>query len=151
MDWNGWMQGLAAAAAMTVILWAIGRVLPGLVVRKLREAFEWAKSSAWMRAKPYRVRLLVALLQFLEEELPEPGAGREFYAALGEAVASLPVRWAATWPPVLRGPLRFLAAVMAGSGPKWAALFEKVGDAADTELDAELLELAKAADAPPTP
>ena len=139
-----WLHGLLLLAAGAAFFWALCRYLPGLAVRKVHDLFVLIRGSAWMRAKPHRARLLLALIQLLEEEIPEPGTGREFYAGLGEAIAKLPATASSRAPVLLKAPLLALGVMLTGSGPKWADVLEKVGDAVDTELDEEIKSLASA-------
>lgn len=123
---SAWLSGLGVAAGVAVSFWALGRFLPPFLVKQIHGLFARAKASPWFRnpAKPKRARLLLALAEFLEDEIPEPGQGREFYAALGARVASL-------------------APFLVGTGPKWADALEKAGDAIDLELDEEIKDLSK--------
>lgn len=122
---KGWLEAAAIVAAVGGAAWAMGKYLPGIIVKKLHAAFEAVRGCEWIRnpARPKRAAWLVATLVLLEDELPEPGAGKEFYAELGAGVAKL-------------------SPMLIGTGPKWAAALEKIGDAIDTELDDEIKELA---------
>ena len=119
-----WIAGAALVMGLGLGITALGYFLPGYIVGKIQKAFEWAKKAAWMRdpAHPHRLKLLRAATEFLEKEIPEPGEGKELYAALGADIAGSHV-------------------LLAGTGPKWASVLEKCGDAIDTELDAEIKEL----------
>jgi hypothetical protein len=136
-----WLEALIVPLVVGGFFWVLMRYAPGMLVKWLHATFEWAKANEWMRAKPHRVALLVAVIRFLEEEVPDPGTGKEFYADLGARMASLPARLAAVAPIWLKGPLGILVVLMAGSGSKWSEALEKAGDAIDTELDDELKEL----------
>jgi hypothetical protein len=123
---NDWLSGLAVTAGIAGVFWAGGKFLPELLVKKMREGFDWLKASAWLRDpnKPKRARWFVATLELLEDELPEPGQGKAFYDAAGVFICGL-------WAPLALG------------GSRWAKVLEKAGDALDTELDREILELAQ--------
>lgn len=123
------LQGMLAGAAVLFgiggVIWAIGAFLPGLLAKKFHAGFEEVRGSAWLKdqAHPKRLAWFVATLALLEEEIPEPGTGKAFYAPLGEWIAGL-------------------LPVLMGTGPKWAAALEKIGDKLDTELDEDLKALA---------
>lgn len=127
---QAWLQGIGIALGITVGIWSIGKFLPGLIVKKLHAVFAWAKQSPWFKniAKPKRAKLLFVLAEFLEDEIPEPGTGKEFYAALGNKIAGL-------------------SPILIGTGAKWAAALEKGGDAIDLALDNEIKLLAQGAQA----
>lgn len=113
-------------------IWALGRFLPGFLTGKVHGFFVWAKAAPWFRdlSKPWRLRWLLATAELLEQEIPDPGQGKALYTALGAQIAGS-------------------TAILAGTGGKWASALEKVGDALDTELDGEVLELAKVLNVPP--
>ena len=136
-----YLEALIASLVISGFFWALMRYVPGMLVKWLHAAYDWAKASPWMLAKPHRAALLVAIIRFMAEEIPNPGTGKEFYADLGARMASLPARAAAVAPLWLKGPIGVLVVLMAGSGGKWAEALEKAGDALDTELNEELKEL----------
>ena len=116
---NNIVQGTFALLAVAGGFWVAGRVIPGMIADKLHQGFDWARNSAWMRdpAHPHRLRFLLALLVFLEAELPEPGQGEAFYNGLGIAT---------------NGVLRF------GSAAQWAKAWQQIGDRADAQMDKDL-------------
>lgn len=121
---HDWIVGIGTAAGLFVGLWAVGKYLPGIVVKKMRQGFEFMKNSPWMKnpAKPHRIKWLLATAEMLEEEIPEPGEGKEVYAVLGAKIAaSLPI--------------------LTGSAGKWADALQKGGDAINLELDQEIIDL----------
>lgn len=109
------MAGAGAA------FWFLRAKVPGLLVAKFDAGVDALRASPWIRdqAHPHRLKLLVAVLVFLEGELPEPGQGKDFYDRLGTAVA-------ARMPSLLRSP------------EKWSAALMAAGDAIDTQIDADL-------------
>ncbi len=128
----GWMEGVAAVAALGLGAKALSWFLPGLIAKKIDAAFETLRASAWLRdpAKPKRVKAYLALLDLLEEELPDPGQDRGVYQAAGAWIASL-------------------VPILAGSGPRWAQVLGKIGDAIDLEAEEEIKKLGEAQDMPP--
>ena len=122
---HAWINGLLGVAALGAGIWAVGRFLPGVIIKKVHRAFAAAKACPWFRdaAHPKRAKWLLATAELLEDEIPEPGTGAALYAALGAKVAGL-------------------TPLLAGTGGKWAAALEKCGDAVDLELDGEIKELA---------
>lgn len=123
MDMHTITSGVVGLAALGVGFWALGKFGPDLVVGKLHAGLEALKASAWVRnpARPQRARWLLATLQLLEEEIPEPGQGQEVYDALAAAT---------------------VAHVPFGSKEQWAKVYRQFGDAVDTELDADVKALA---------
>lgn len=123
------LVGMFLAGGLTTLFWALGKFLPGLIVPKLHALFEQLRSSRWMRdpSRPKRLAWLKATLELIEEELPEPGASPAFYDPAGAYIAS-----------ALRG--------LGGSPKQWSTILAKLGDAFDTELDADL----KAMNEPPS-
>ncbi len=128
--------GLGGPLALVVAFLVAGRTVPGLVVGKLRRAFEEAKNSPWWRdaAKPHRAKFLYAAAVFLEAEVPDAGQGQEVYDAFGV--------WANAHARIGGFPL--------GSAAQWSALARKGGDAIDLQLDEEVIALAALVN-PPTP
>lgn len=113
--------GVVGGAAIAGGFWAIGKYGPGFLVGQLHDLFNEAKDSQWARAKPARAKLLLAFAELLEQEIPEPGEGQEFYDTLGAAVAGR---------------------IGIGSATQWSKVLRQFGDAVDTELDAEIKLLA---------
>lgn len=146
IDIQGYLYGLAATAAAGFFFRWLAGAAPGFLTARAQALYLLARESPWWRdpAHPHRARLLLALVELLEAEIPNPGEGKAFYARLGEALAGLPARLSVKAPAFLKPPLLALAALMIGTGPKWAAVLEKTGDALDTQLDGELKELAAA-------
>lgn len=121
MEMN-WFQLAALGAAVAGGLWAFDRYVPDFVANKIHDAIQWLKTNEWMRnpAKPHRLNLLVALLKFIEAEVPDPGEGQELYDALGNEIASR---------------------LKVGRADRWAASARKLGDKIDTELDDDIKKL----------
>lgn len=122
--------GAVAAVALAGGFWALGKFGPSLLVKRLHKGFEELKTSAWVRdpAKPKRAQAMRAVAELLEDEIPEPGQGQEVYDALGAGIS---------------------ARVPIGSAAQWAKAARSFGDAVDTELDLQLLEIASNATTPP--
>ena len=116
---------LVYVLGLGLVWWAVGQFLPGLIVRKFHLGYEAIKNSDWVRdrSKPYRAKWLLATAQMLEQEIPDPGAGKELYAKLGDWIAA-------------RSP------ALAGTGPKWADVLENVGNGLDTDLAGDIKEIA---------
>jgi len=131
---NAWISGIGIAVALSGGIWAIGKFIPGILVKKVHGLFAAAKVSPWWRdaAHPKRARLLLAVAEFLEDEIPEPGQGKALYEALGAKIAAL-------------------MPLLIGTGPKWASALEKAGDAIDTELDSEIKDISALIATPVTP
>ena len=129
IDLHSMMGGAVGAAAITVGWWGVGKFGPSYVAGKFKMGFDLAKSSPWWRdaAHPKRAKWLMATVELLEEEIPEPGHDLEIYDRFGRAAAA-------------RFPF--------GSAERWAETARKFGDALDTELDDEIKNLASE---PPKP
>lgn len=127
--------GIVGTIGVAVAFMAAGQLLPGLVVRHVHEWFEDAKDNPWMRdpAHPKRAKLLVAVAEFLEDAIPDRNSPEHdaLYTRFG--------KW-----------MEGRSILLMGTGPKWAALAEKVGDALDTDLPEEIIALAKPDCPPPT-
>lgn len=121
IDVHAVATGAVAAVGLGLGIAGIGWFLPGFLVKKLHAGFEAAKSSPWWRDAnhPKRAQWLLATAVLLEDEIPEPGKGRELYEAIGQRLAGL-------------------SPFLIGTGTKWANALEKVGDALDTALDDEI-------------
>lgn len=147
VDWAEVRHFGLVGGALLLGLKALVHWGPRLAVPFLHNVLEAARLSAWLNepAHPKRRALFRAALEWADEELPDPGAGREVYAALGEWLVRLPLTLSALAPAPLKPPLLALAALFAGSSKSWAAAAAAFGDAADLEVKAEL----KALDAPP--
>lgn len=121
------IQSIAGSAAAVFLIpggfWALGKLGPGLAAGKIHDGFEQVKQSSWVRnpAHPKRARWLKATLELLEEELPNPGMGIEFYAKIGSAIS---------------------AHVKIGSAEQWGTVMQKLGDGLDTELAKDVAEIA---------
>lgn len=79
---SAWLAALAVSGTgISFAVWALGRILPGLVVGELAKLFGRLRSSAWLHdtAHPKRMAAYKALLEVIEEELPEDGEHEEFY------------------------------------------------------------------------
>lgn len=124
--------GLVGAIALGLGIRAIGWFAPKIVANKIHELFTSIKDSAWVRDKahPKRAEWLVATAKLLEEEIPNPGDGKQIYLDIGNALAGSML-------------------ILKGTGDKWADALEKIGDAVDLELDADVIELAAKAPCPP--
>ena len=122
---------------------------PRMAVPFLHNVLEAVRLSPWLTdpSRPERRALFRAVLVWADSELPDQGAGREVYAALGAWLVRLPLTLSALAPAPLKPPLLALAALFAGSSKSWAAAAAAFGDAADLEFKAEL----QALDAPPSP
>lgn len=122
---------------LMVAFFLAGRMVPGLIVKKLSRVFEEAKTSPWWRdpAKPHRAKFLYAAAVFLEAEVPNPGEGQEVYDTFGV--------WANSHARMGGVPL--------GSAEQWSTLARKGGDAIDLELDARIVELALLVEPPVAP
>ena len=131
---QAWISGIGVAFGLTAGIWAIGKFFPAMIVKKVHGAFAAAKASLWWRdpSHPKRARLLLAAAEFLEDEIPEPGTGSAVYAAWGAAVAAL-------------------TPLLMGTAARWAAAFEKVGDAVDLEMDSQVKDLGELPPLPATP
>ena len=129
-----WATLGAVPTMLCVFILLMGVFLPGIVVGWVHRLFAAAKASAWWRdpAHPKRARWLLATAELLEDEIPEPGTGSAIYAAWGAAVAAL-------------------TPLLMGTAGRWATAFEKVGDAVDLELDAQVKDLAVLPPLPATP
>lgn len=131
-DIRAWIEGGLVVAGLGLGYRAILWFAPGFLAKKIHEAIKAIKISSWLRNSnhPKRRKAFVALMEWLEDEIPEPGQGRSFYAYHAEQVAS--------W-------LRF------GSPPAWAKALEAFGDKLDTQLDADLKEIGTDSLAPEQP
>ena len=120
-----WATLGGGALFLSVAIYLIGVFLPGILVGWVHRLFAAAKASAWWRdpAHPKRARWLLATAELLEDEIPVPGTGSAIYATWGAAVAAL-------------------TPLLMGTAGQWATAFEKVGDAVDLELDAQVKDLA---------
>lgn len=120
--------GLGAPVAIGLAFAAAGRILPGFIAGKIGALLDAAKNEPWFRdpAHPKRAKALLTVFELIEDEVPDPGQGEEVYKAFGE--------WASSRAKV--------AGVSVGTASQWADLARKGGDAIDTKLDAELLDLA---------
>ena len=120
-----WATLGGGALLLSVVIYLAGIFLPGILVGWIHRLFAAAKASPWWRdpAHPKRARWLLATAELAEDEIPEPGTGGAIYAAWGAAVAAL-------------------SPLLMGTAGRWAAAFEKVGDAVDLELDAQVKDLA---------
>lgn len=125
-----WATMGGGSLLLCLVIYLVGVFLPGIVAGKIHSLFAAAKASPWWRdpAHPKRARWLLATAELAEDEIPEPGTGKAVYEAWGAAVAAL-------------------SPLLIGTAGRWAAAFEKVGDAVDLELDAQVKDLA----APPPP
>lgn len=123
---QNWLMGVGLIAVSGAGFWALGKYGPGYLASKVHILFVKVKDSEWARnpLKPKRACWLLATVDMLEDELPEPGTGAEFYKVLGADVAE-------HFPPPLN------------NEAKWASTLEKFGDASNLELDAEIVEIAK--------
>lgn len=128
MDIQAISAGLVGAVAVTGGLWALGKYGPGLVVRRIRDGLDNVKASAWVRdpARPKRAKALLAVLELLEDEIPEPGQGQEVYDSLGIEISAY----------------TRVGLLQIGSAAQWAKVLRQFGDAVDTELDDEIKQLA---------
>ena len=126
-----WATLGAVPTMLCVFILLMGVFLPGIVVGWVHRLFAAAKASAWWRdpAHPKRARWLLATAELLEDEIPEPGTGSAVYAAWGAKTAAI-------------------APFLIGTAARWAAAYEKVGDAVDLEMNAQIKDLA---DLPPLP
>jgi hypothetical protein len=117
-----------------LFIYLVGVFLPGIVVGKIRSLFAAAKASPWWHdpAHPKRSRWLLATAELAEDEIPEPGTGGAVYAAWGAKTASI-------------------APFLIGTAARWAAAYEKVGDAVDLELNAQVKDLGELPPLPATP
>lgn len=131
---HAWVAGIGSTVALAGGIWAVGKYLPGIIVTKVHGLFNAAKVSPWWRnpAHPKRARWLLATAELLEDEIPEPGQGKELYAQWGAATAAL-------------------SPLLIGTAGKWAGAYEKCGDAVDTGLDVEIKTLAAELAAPCVP
>lgn len=125
-----WATLGGGALFLSVVIYLIGVFLPGVVVGWVHRFFAAAKASPWWRdpAHPKRARWLLATAELAEDEIPEPGTGSVVYAAWGAKTAAL-------------------TPLLMGTAGRWSAAYEKVGDAVDLELDAQVKDLAT----PPCP
>jgi len=123
-----WIQGLAFAGVVATgaagALWFLRSQAPGMIVKKIHKTFESIRSSSWINNKnhPKRARWLLATLELIEEEIPNPGTDRAFYDGLGQQLSDY-------MPIVLKNP------------KKWADALEKIGDSIDTEISADIKEI----------
>lgn len=116
-----WIEG---ALGIAIAGFIARHLVAGLAIKKIHTAFESFRNSAWVRepSRPSRAKMLAAILACLEEELPDAGKGHDFYLAIGNKVASAN--------PALTGMAGLVASVL-----------EPLGDALDTELDADIKDL----------
>ncbi len=114
--------GALAGMAMLAGFWALGKFGPGLLTNKLHEGFEAVKNSGWVRdpAHPKRAKALVSLVELLEDEVPEPGEGKELYDAIGAGIAGY---------------------CRVGSAAQWSKVSQQFGDSINLELDEEIKEM----------
>ena len=124
--------GMAGGCAVSAAFWIVGYFVPGMVVKRVHSLFEDLRGSTWIRdpSRPKRIKWLAATIELLEDEIPEPGQGRDLYDGLGNFVSRhIPV----------------------GSSQKWADALQKIGDAIDTELDHDIKDMASVPVAPLSP
>ena len=129
-----WSSMGGGTLLLFLVIYLVGVFLPGIVVGKIRSLFAAAKVSPWWHdpMHPKRARWLLATAELAEDEIPEPGTGSAVYAAWGAKTASI-------------------APFLIGTAARWAAAYEKIGDAVDLELDAQVKELAELPPLPATP
>lgn len=129
-----WASMGTGSLLLFLIIYLVGVFLPGIVVGKIRSLFAAAKASPWWRdsAHPKRSRWLLATAELLADELPAPGTGSAVYAVWGTKTASI-------------------APFLIGTAARWAAAYEKVGDAVDLEMDAQVKDLGELPPLPATP
>ena len=129
-----WATLGGGALFLSVVIYLIGVFLPGIVVGWTHRLFAAAKASAWWRdpAHPKRSRWLLATAELLADEIPAPGTGSAVYAVWGAKTAAI-------------------APFLIGTAARWAAAYEKVGDAVDLEMDAQVKDLGELPPLPATP
>lgn len=129
-----WLQSAAVAGALTAVgagtFWFLRNKLPGIAGAKLGSTIQALKNSAWAKdpAHPQRAKLILAVMELIEAEIPEPGTDRAFYDRIAIAIVER-----------LPKALSFLA-----SPKKLADAAEAVGDKLDTTLDDEIKAIAGA-------
>lgn len=121
--------GSVFTVALGLVFKLLAAKLPGMAKEELLKFFAFIKSSAFLRPGAHclvkRKAWVLATLELLECELPEPGEGRGFYLDAGTATA----RRLGRWVPFLKG-----------TGQKWATVYQEIGDVLDPALDKAIVE-----------
>lgn len=121
--------GSVLSVATALVFKLMVAKLPGIAKGELLKFFAFIKSSAFIRPGAHclekRKAWVLATLELLECELPDPGEGREFYIDAGTATA----RRLGRWVPFLRG-----------TGQKWAEVYREIGDELDPAFDKAIVE-----------
>lgn len=121
--------GALGLLAMALFFKYLKAELPGRAKEEVLEFLAYIKSSSFLRPGAHclkkRRKWVLATLELLECELPDPGEGRVFYIDAGNAVAGL---------------LGRLVPFLRGTGQKWAEVLEEVGDEVDPALDKAIVE-----------